>query len=86
MQHWVCAQHLPSAMSHGHAAGCPDAACPRSYMDSLKFGIDAVHAAHGIAEGTICYTGDLLNPRRSDKVNFVELAHSNALHKACLGS
>ena len=37
-------------------------------MDSLKFGIDAVHAAHGIAEGTICYTGDILNPQRSDKV------------------
>ena len=38
-------------------------------MDSLKFGIDAVHAAHGIAEGTICYTGDILNPQRSDKVD-----------------
>lgn len=34
-------------------------------MDNLKFGIDAVTAAGGIAEGTICYTGDLTDPKRT---------------------
>ena len=29
------------------------------------FGVDAVRAAGGIAEGTICYTGDLTDPRRT---------------------
>jgi pyruvate carboxylase len=38
-----------------------------NYLDNLKFGIDAVRAAGGIAEGTICYTGDLTDPSR-DKV------------------
>jgi hypothetical protein len=38
-----------------------------NYLDNLKFGIDAVRAAGGIAEGTICYTGDLTDPTR-DKV------------------
>ena len=33
-----------------------------NYIDNLKFGIDSVTAAGGIAEGTICYTGDLTNP------------------------
>ncbi|CAL8463302.1 g2836 [Coccomyxa elongata] len=33
-----------------------------NYIDNLKFGLDAVHAAGGAAEGTICYTGDILNP------------------------
>jgi pyruvate carboxylase len=28
-----------------------------NYMDNLKFGMDAVVAAGGIVEGTICYTG-----------------------------
>lgn len=33
-----------------------------NYIDNLKFGIDAVRAAGGIVEGTICYTGDVSNP------------------------
>jgi hypothetical protein len=33
-----------------------------NYIDNLKFGIDSVAAAGGIAEGTICYTGDLSDP------------------------
>ncbi|CAL5223603.1 g6142 [Coccomyxa viridis] len=33
-----------------------------NYLDNLKFGLDAVHAAGGVVEGTICYTGDILNP------------------------
>jgi hypothetical protein len=36
-----------------------------NYIDNLKFGIDSVTAAGGIAEGTICYTGDLTNPART---------------------
>ncbi|KAI8467848.1 MAG: pyruvate carboxylase [Monoraphidium minutum] len=36
-----------------------------NYIDNLKFGIDAVTAAGGIAEGTICYTGDLSDPTRT---------------------
>jgi pyruvate carboxylase len=33
-----------------------------NYLDNLKFGLDAVRDAGGVAEGTICYTGDLLDP------------------------
>lgn len=35
-----------------------------NYLDNLKFGIDSVRAAGGIAEGTICYSGDLTDPSR----------------------
>lgn len=40
-----------------------------NYIDNLKFGLDAVHAAGGVAEGTICYTGDILNPKYHPKVS-----------------
>lgn len=40
-----------------------------NYIDNLKFGLDAVHSAGGVAEGTICYTGDILNPVHHPKVN-----------------
>lgn len=30
-----------------------------NYMDNLKFGMDAVHQAGGVVEGTICYSGAL---------------------------
>ena len=36
-----------------------------NYVDNLLFGLDTVHAAGGIAEGTICYTGDLCNPNKT---------------------
>lgn len=36
-----------------------------NYIDNLKFGIDSVVTAGGIAEGTICYTGDLTDPSRT---------------------
>eukprot|EP00879_Flechtneria_rotunda_P008891 GHRR01009311.1.p1 GENE.GHRR01009311.1~~GHRR01009311.1.p1 ORF type:complete len:945 (+),score=298.10 GHRR01009311.1:108-2942(+) len=36
-----------------------------NYIDNLKFGIDSVTAAGGIAEGTICYSGDLTDPTRT---------------------
>ena len=35
-----------------------------NYVDNIKFGLDAVHAANGVAEGTICYTGDIMDPNR----------------------
>lgn len=36
-----------------------------NYVDNIKFGLDAVHATNGgIAEGTICYTGDIMDPSR----------------------
>ena len=36
-----------------------------NYIDNLKFGIDSVRAANGVVEGTICYTGDVSNPKKT---------------------
>lgn len=36
-------------------------------IDSLKLGIDAAKKAGGVAEGTICYTGDVANPKKHPK-------------------
>ncbi len=36
-------------------------------LDSLKLGIDAAKKAGGVAEGTICYTGDVANPSKHPK-------------------
>ena len=39
-----------------------------NYLDNLLFGVDAVRSVPGaVAQGTLCYTGDLTNPKRSDK-------------------
>ena len=35
-----------------------------NYIDNLKFGIDSVHRGGGVAEGTICYTGDVSDPSK----------------------
>jgi len=35
-----------------------------NYVDNLKFGIDSVRAAGGVAEATLCYTGDVSDPKR----------------------
>lgn len=35
-----------------------------NYIDNLKFGIDSVHRGGGVAEGTLCYTGDVSNPSK----------------------
>jgi pyruvate carboxylase len=35
-----------------------------NYIDNLLFGIEAVLETDGVAEGTICYTGDLCDPSR----------------------
>ncbi len=36
-----------------------------NYVDNLKFGMDAVRDAGGVVEATLCYTGDLSDPKRS---------------------
>ena len=36
-----------------------------NYIDNLKFGIDSVRAANGVVEGTVCYTGDVSNPKKT---------------------
>ncbi|PYI06580.1 pyruvate carboxylase pyc [Aspergillus sclerotiicarbonarius CBS 121057] len=33
-------------------------------IDQLEVGIKAVHAAEGVVEATICYSGDMLNPNK----------------------
>ncbi len=35
-----------------------------NYIDNLKFGIDSVQQGGGVAEGTLCYTGDVSNPSK----------------------
>ena len=34
-----------------------------NYVDNLKFGIDSVVKAGGVAEATLCYTGDVSDPK-----------------------
>jgi pyruvate carboxylase len=36
-------------------------------LDSLKLGCDAAKKAGGVVEGTICYTGDVANPKKHPK-------------------
>ncbi|KAF5836615.1 carbamoyl-phosphate synthase L chain, ATP binding domain-containing protein [Dunaliella salina] len=36
-----------------------------NYIDNLKFGVDSVRAAGGVAEATLCYTGDVADPSRT---------------------
>ena len=38
-----------------------------NYMENLKLGIEAVRAAGGVIEATICYTGDVSNPKKHSK-------------------
>jgi pyruvate carboxylase len=33
-------------------------------IDQLEVGIKAVHKAGGVVEGTVCYSGDMLNPKK----------------------
>jgi pyruvate carboxylase len=35
-----------------------------NYIENMKLGIDCVGAAGGIIEGTVCYTGDVSDPKR----------------------
>ncbi|KAK9800249.1 hypothetical protein WJX73_006193 [Symbiochloris irregularis] len=36
-----------------------------NYLPNLLFGLDTVHAAGGVAEAAICYTGDITNPLKT---------------------
>nr|WRH23597.1 pyruvate carboxylase [Naematelia aurantialba] len=36
-----------------------------NYFENLKLGIDAAKKAGGVVEGTICYSGDVANPKRT---------------------
>jgi pyruvate carboxylase len=36
-----------------------------NYTDNLLFGIDAVRAANGVVEATICYSGDVSDPKKT---------------------
>ncbi|KAL0095747.1 pyruvate carboxylase [Phycomyces blakesleeanus] len=36
-----------------------------NYVDNMKLGIDAVKKAGGVVEATICYTGDVSNPKKT---------------------
>ncbi|KAJ1922187.1 pyruvate carboxylase [Mycoemilia scoparia] len=38
-----------------------------NYVENLKLGIDAVRAANGVIEATVCYTGDVSNPKKDSK-------------------
>ncbi len=35
-----------------------------NYLPSLRVAMEAVHETHALCEATICYTGDILDPRR----------------------
>ncbi|ORX39241.1 carbamoyl-phosphate synthase L chain, ATP binding domain-domain-containing protein [Kockovaella imperatae] len=36
-----------------------------NYFENLKLGIDAAKKAGGVVEGTVCYSGDVANPKRT---------------------
>ncbi|WVO22462.1 pyruvate carboxylase [Cryptococcus decagattii] len=36
-----------------------------NYLENLKVGIDAAKKAGGVVEGTICYSGDVANPKKT---------------------
>jgi len=54
-----------------------------NYMDNLKLGIDAVGAAGGVVEASICYSGDVTNPKqgRYDLDYYLDLARQLADQK-----
>lgn len=53
-----------------------------NYIDNLKFGIDSVHRGGGVAEGTICYTGDVSDPskKKYDLEYYLNLAQQLVEH------
>lgn len=36
-----------------------------NYFENMKLGIDAAKKAGGVVEGTICYSGDVGNPKKT---------------------
>ena len=39
-------------------------------IDQLEVGIKAVHKAGGVVEGTVCYSGDMLNPQKKYNLEY----------------
>ena len=39
-------------------------------IDQLEVGMKAVHEAGGVVEGTICYSGDMLNPKKKYNLDY----------------
>ncbi|KAL2757369.1 hypothetical protein ACRALDRAFT_2032297 [Sodiomyces alcalophilus JCM 7366] len=39
-------------------------------IDQLEVGIKAVHKAGGVVEGTVCYSGDMLNPKKKYNLQY----------------
>lgn len=39
-------------------------------IDQLEVGINAVHKAGGVVEGTVCYSGDMLNPKKKYNLEY----------------
>ncbi len=39
-------------------------------IDQLEVGIKAVHRAGGVVEGTVCYSGDMLNPKKKYNLKY----------------
>ena len=58
-------QNPHSKASHLNSHSCLPPPCSLNYVDNLKFGIDSVVKANGVAEATLCYTGDVLDPTRT---------------------
>jgi len=56
-----------------------------NYIENMKLGIDCVGAAGGVIEGTVCYTGDVSNPKRGQYdleyyLNFVRELEALGIH------
>ncbi|WP_442890200.1 pyruvate carboxylase [Congregicoccus parvus] len=47
-----------------------------NYLPNLRVAMEAVHDTHAVCEGTVCYTGDILDPKRDkfDLKYYVRLA------------
>jgi pyruvate carboxylase len=47
-----------------------------NYLPNLRVAMEAVHETHGVCEGTLCYTGNILDPKRDkfDLAYYVRLA------------
>ena len=56
-----------------------------NYLPNILFGLDAVHAAGGVAEGTICYTGDITDPDRKKVGPLRHNPHQGIPHHGVVG-
>lgn len=55
-----------------------------NYVDNLKFGMDSVRRAGGVVEATLCYTGDVTDPKcKVGRIAGEGAWHTHAIHHAC---